>query len=352
MANLGETEIWEPEIYQLETADAIQGGAPDQAQGRGLTNLPPLQLANRTRMLKSHLDLLLEVVGGDVNYAAKIRAAAEGSVPLPREVAAGDGVSGGGILNQHRTFAVEFASVAEAEAGTNAVKAMSPFLVGKAYDAQVGDLATGVVPLARSISGGVGISGGGDLSQNRTYSADFASQQEAEDGTSSAKVMSPLRMRQAFVSQIGALTNSLVNEARRVSAGVGLDGGGSLASNRSLAAVFASKAEAEAGVNSSKAISPKHFADLHSIERVAFGVGQSWEAVRVNAGVVGQNTSGVPISIMFEDAPYFMEFEVSADGASWLRLSVPYPYLGMIVIPDGHYYRLIGSSSNHMKRLA
>lgn len=43
-----------------------------------------------------------------------------------------------------------------------------------------------------------GLTGGGDLSANRTLAADFASQAEAEAAASATKVMSPLRVRQWF----------------------------------------------------------------------------------------------------------------------------------------------------------
>jgi len=50
MANLPEQSVYEPGIYQLEVTDPLQGG-PD-----GVFNVPPKQLANRTRYLKDRLD--------------------------------------------------------------------------------------------------------------------------------------------------------------------------------------------------------------------------------------------------------------------------------------------------------
>ena len=57
------------------------------------------------------------------------------------------------------------------------------------------------VPTARAINAGTGLAGGGDMSNDRTISADFATQAEAESGTSFSKVMTPQRTKQA----IGAL---------------------------------------------------------------------------------------------------------------------------------------------------
>jgi hypothetical protein len=68
---------------------------------------------------------------------------------------------------------------------------------------------TAVQP-ARTVSAGTGLTGGGDLSANRTISADIASQAEAEAGSSSTKLMTPARTAQA----ITALTSSKDDYAR------------------------------------------------------------------------------------------------------------------------------------------
>lgn len=49
MANLTEKTIWETGIYQLETADPVEGGA------EGKSNQQAKQLANRTAWLKAHI---------------------------------------------------------------------------------------------------------------------------------------------------------------------------------------------------------------------------------------------------------------------------------------------------------
>jgi len=58
----------------------------------------------------------------------------------------------------------------------------------------------GVPPNARTITAGAGMSGGGDLSANRTLTADIASQGEAEAGTSSTKLMTAERVAQAIAA--------------------------------------------------------------------------------------------------------------------------------------------------------
>jgi hypothetical protein len=96
----------------------------------------------------------------------------------------------------------------------------------------VDDLATAAtaVPPTREVAAGTGLTGGGDLSANRTISADVASQAEAEGGTSASKLMTPQRTAQA----IAAL---------------------------SPPPVFASQAEAEAGTSNTKLMTPLRTAE-------------------------------------------------------------------------------------------
>lgn len=53
-------------------------------------------------------------------------------------------------------------------------------------------------PTSRKVSVGTGLSGGGDLSANRTIAANIASQAEAEAGAATTKLMTPQRVAQAI----------------------------------------------------------------------------------------------------------------------------------------------------------
>lgn len=66
------------------------------------------------------------------------------------------------------------ASQAEAEAGIQATHAMTPLLTKQAIDFQVG---AAFVPLTRDLTAGAGLSGGGDLSVDRSFSVDFGAVQ-------------------------------------------------------------------------------------------------------------------------------------------------------------------------------
>jgi hypothetical protein len=57
MANLTENPaVFESGIYQIETTDPVLGGVPNVATGAGMSNIPHMQLANRTAFLKKVID--------------------------------------------------------------------------------------------------------------------------------------------------------------------------------------------------------------------------------------------------------------------------------------------------------
>lgn len=58
MANVKETPVWEPGVYQIETTDKVRGGED------GISNVQGKQLANRTAYLKQRADQVDEARGG------------------------------------------------------------------------------------------------------------------------------------------------------------------------------------------------------------------------------------------------------------------------------------------------
>ncbi|HHW34413.1 MAG TPA: hypothetical protein GXX24_09800 [Paracoccus solventivorans] len=65
------------------------------------------------------------------------------------------------------------------------------------------DSATAVVD-TRTITAGAGLTGGGNLTANRTIAADFATQAEALAGSAADKVMTPLRVMEAVPAALNA----------------------------------------------------------------------------------------------------------------------------------------------------
>lgn len=110
MANLNEpaTPEYPDGIYQIETTDPVVGGPPNESTKAGLDNIPHLQLAKRTNWLKAAYDAL-----------------------TARTITAAGLATGGGSLAANRTITVPKATDAEARAGTNDTKALTP-MSGKA----------------------------------------------------------------------------------------------------------------------------------------------------------------------------------------------------------------------------
>ncbi len=72
MGNLAETANWDPNVYQIEETDPVQGGP------NGIDNMPHKNLANRTQFLKQQHDTLASEVaaarGGKANLKARLDA--------------------------------------------------------------------------------------------------------------------------------------------------------------------------------------------------------------------------------------------------------------------------------------
>jgi hypothetical protein len=68
MADLSEVSEFPEGVYQIETTDPVIGGAPNVGTGAGMSNIPHLLLANRTRWLKNAVD---SIVGGLTNFVTR-----------------------------------------------------------------------------------------------------------------------------------------------------------------------------------------------------------------------------------------------------------------------------------------
>ena len=218
MADLNETDDFPEGVYQLEDSDPVKGGAPNEATKAGVDNIPHLQLARRTRWLKTRVDTLVSLVvaasttvagivrltdsvtSSSVTTAATANAAkaandnAETRALKTTTIDTAGLASGGGNLSANRTITVSDATQAEAEAGTATNRAMSPLRVAQAIAYRMG---------LRSIAAAGLATGGGDLSANRTITVPAATQAQAEAGTDNATAMTPLRVAQAILAGAG-----------------------------------------------------------------------------------------------------------------------------------------------------
>lgn len=156
--------------------------------------------------------------------------------------------------------------------------------VTSSIQTQLDALDTGKADKTTTITAGTGLTGGGDLSTNRTISPDIASQAEAEAGTATDKLMTPQRTAEAIA-----------------------------------------------------ALAPE-----------GIGVDQTWQAVTRTSGTSYQNTTGRPIMVAGECTWQFSDgFQVSTDGSTWLTLldctendqSNPFS----VIVPNNLYYRINGT---------
>lgn len=272
MATLNETDEWVGGVYQIEQTDPVLGGAPNEATKAGLSNIPHLQLAKRTAWLKTRVDTLVSLVvaasttvagivrlSTSVNSTSTTIAATSSAVKAAndnanaralasRTIAAGGLATGGGDLTANRTITVPAATKADAEAGADNAKAMTPLRVAQAIAALIpaasgsvaglvrigNSLATSDQAIAAStwltnrldqliteralksllVSPGGLVRGGGDLSGPMTISVPAATKVEAEAGTANDKAMTPLRTAEAVAALVPAASATVPGVVR------------------------------------------------------------------------------------------------------------------------------------------
>lgn len=90
------------------------------------------------------------------------------TVPTSRQVIAGTGLTGGGALSADVTLNVSASIVSGAAAGAGALQAAADLSDVASAPAALANL--GGVPTGRQVASGTGLSGGGDLSADRTLS--------------------------------------------------------------------------------------------------------------------------------------------------------------------------------------
>lgn len=111
----------------------------------------------------------------------------------------------------------------------------------------------------RSIVGGGLVTGGGDLSVDRTLTVSEATADEIDAGTSSATVVTPRRLR-TVLDNIGSAIDAL--RARTITGAGLVSGGGDLSSNRTLTVSEASAAEIIAGTTADKVVTPRRLGPI------------------------------------------------------------------------------------------
>jgi hypothetical protein len=140
------------------------------------------------------------VIGGVLYQAVFSDVAGTAEVPASRIIAAGTGLTGGGNLTQDRTIAVAPGGIGDTQLDTTGVVAGTygsateiPQIVVNAQGRIVGvqlvsPSFAGLVPETRNLFAGSGLLGGGNLTQDRTFSVDFSNATPQSLGIPSAGV--------------------------------------------------------------------------------------------------------------------------------------------------------------------
>ncbi|QDV50860.1 hypothetical protein [Gimesia fumaroli] len=162
-------------------------------------------------------------------------------VPTTRVITAGIGLSGGGDLSDDRTIDLSIdeltAESTANDADTIAIYDASASAHRKQTRAQF--LAGLGVPTARTITAGVGLTGGGDLGADRTIDLDITGlTAESTPGNSDLIAIydasAGAHRKQTRSEFLNGITGGFVPTSTQVIAGVGLSGGGTLSSNVTL----------------------------------------------------------------------------------------------------------------------
>lgn len=111
----------------------------------------------------------------------------------------------------------------------------------------------------RTITGAGLVTGGGDLSVNRTLTVTEASAAEIDAGTSASTVITPRRLR-TVLDNIGSAMDAL--RGRTVTGGGLVTGGGDLSANRVLTVTEAAAEDITAGTAADKVVTPRRLGPI------------------------------------------------------------------------------------------
>lgn len=215
----------------------------------------------------SHVHPQSDVTGLTAALAAKVDSAAltaglATKVDTTRAVNAGTGLTGGGTLAADRTISVVYGTTAGTAAQGNDARlsdARTPLTHSHAQSDVTGLAAAlaAKVDGTRSVIAGTGLTGGGDLTADRTlavaYGTTAGTAAQGNDARlSDARTPLTHSHAQTDVTGLVAALATKVDTTRQVIAGTGLTGGGTLAADRTLAVAYGTTAGTAAQGNDAR----------------------------------------------------------------------------------------------------
>lgn len=145
-----------------------------------------------------------------------------------------------------------------------------------------------------------------------------------------------------------ALTDLTIFGRSLIGSSNAADARGSLGLKSGATADKASTAEAQAGTNDTKYMTPRGVTE-HSNTHTIGGAGQRWYNMtsQRSRDVVYQNTTGRPIMVHVRGGSAGT-FSVSQDNSSWVDVGEKESYYRTAygIVPAGHYYRCTGTIVN------
>jgi hypothetical protein len=122
------------------------------------------------------------------------------------------------------------------------------------------------------------------------------------------------------------------------------------------AVALASQAEAEAGTDNTKVMTPLRVEQNFAANEQQIGVGQTWSTPSRSVSVSYQNTTGRPIMIGIR-GQNSNTVQVSTNNSTWVTVGTLRSASGVsmthisAIIPNNHYYRLNGGSFDEWAEL-
>jgi hypothetical protein len=163
----------------------------------------------------------------------------------------------------------ELATQAEVDAGTDDQRIVTPAKLATRLSGLLTPITTAIDSIATalatfalkstSIGGGGLVTGGGDLSANRTLTVTEATAAEIDAGTAADKAVTPRRLR-PVLDNIGSAMDAL--RGRTITGGGLVTGGGDLSASRILTVTEASAADITAGAAADKVVTPRRLGPI------------------------------------------------------------------------------------------
>lgn len=191
-------------------------------------------------------------------------------------------------------------------------------------------------------------------------SAAGAMEFEVNDGGNSRKVTGNQIDNLVLGTTTGlvARTGTNARAARTLTAGNGItvSNGNGVSGNPTVAINPATQAQAEAGTDNTRPMTPLRTAQAIAAAADGLGYDQTWQTVSRSLSTSYRNTTGKPIVVSVQGYGnyVFVSVEVSANNSTWVRADI-----GMsagtnaansitgatAVVPDQHYYRFVEGST-------